>query len=377
MPRRSPRTRVDRGIYRDALGYEVVARVGRRTKAKRFPLTTSHAAMRDWQDATRQTLRKGAKSPRGPLVTLADDIKAYLRRIPAGESKANRTILLAHWDGAFGTLPTLELSRAMVVQQLHTWRATHAASTCNHRLSELRRLLETQYPDAETWATSRITRFREPQGEVRDIPVELLDTLIASMPRSKSKARLWVFAATGIPPARLRRLKREHVDLADGTVYLESRRKGAGTPGRRFPFSAEARAAFEELIAVHAFGSFATESMAVVWTHALTRENKARAKRKERPLPHIRMYDIRHAFGSRLYRLTGDIRAVAEIMDISIETALRYTRAAVPQALRSAVAALDRDRIREARPAASKSEVRRPGRLLSVAPLRGTRKNKA
>lgn len=344
MPKdRGARTRVADGIYRDATGYEVAARAARQARWKRFPLDTDLKTMRAWQDDTRSALRK--VSPIGGGRRLRDCVADYLGRLPAGPSKTNRAILLAHWVEAFGDRPALSLTRGEIVRQLEVWRATKAASTCNHRLSELRRLYRVEFADRETWPTDQVRRQREPKGEARDIPLAVLDALIASMPESKSKARLALFAATGIPPARIKRLRPEHIDLVDGTLYLEGRQKGAGTLGRRFPLSAAAQHAVRDFLRARAFGDFRTTGLAGVWRHAIDRTNRRLTAAHQPTLPAMRMYDIRHAFGARLYALTGDIRAVAELMDITIETALRYTRAAVPQALRNVVAALDRARM--------------------------------
>lgn len=344
MPKdRGTRTRVAAGIYRDATGYEVAARVARQARWKRFPPDTELRAMRAWQDDTRSALRK--TTPTGAGRRLRDCVADYLGRQPAGPSKTNRAILLAHWVEVCGDRAALSLTRGEIVRQLEVWRATKAASTCNHRLSELRRLYRVEFAERETWPTDKVRRQREPKGEARDIPLAVLDALIASMPESKSKARLALFAATGIPPARIKRLQPEHLDLVDGTLYLEGRQKGAGTLGRRFPLSAAAQIAVRDFMRARAFGDFRTTGLNGVWQHAIARTNRALTKAEQPTLPPMRMYDIRHAFGARLYTLTGDIRAVAELMDITIETALRYTRAAVPQALRNVVAALDRARL--------------------------------
>jgi integrase len=46
--------------------------------------------------------------------------------------------------------------------------------------------------------------------------------------------------------------------------------------------------------------------------------------------PNCRPYDLRHSFGDELYRVTGDLGAVGEILQhASLETTKRYTARAV------------------------------------------------
>src|SRR5262249_41512081 len=57
----------------------------------------------------------------------------------------------------------------------------------------------------------------------------------------------------------------------------------------------------------------------------------------------MRPYDLRHSFGTMLYKLTGDIHAVGALMvHASQKTTARYTLAAVPQRLRLAVGKFNR-----------------------------------
>ena len=55
--------------------------------------------------------------------------------------------------------------------------------------------------------------------------------------------------------------------------------------------------------------------------------------------PRCKPYDLRHSFASEMYRLTGDIRAVAELLQhADMETTKRYTKGAVSERVTAAIA---------------------------------------
>lgn len=335
--------RVAPGIYQTPTGYRARVSVGPRraaqTREKRFPLDTELRAMKAWQTLARADLL--ATQPAAARSgTLAAEVDAYLATLTGG-TRADAARLLAHWTARFGDRPALSLTRRELAQQLDAWRQTRAAATCNHRLSRLHSCYRARFPDQDTWPTSGVRGYREPAGEVREIPAATWRALLKAMAPSRAKACLEVFAETGIPPARLRRLRPEHLDLAGRTVYLEARRKGAGTLGRRFPLTAAAVRAFKAFVVADAWGGVTAVTMHLVFQRAVRRVNTARTAKGLSPVPPLRMYDLRHTFGARAYRLTGDVRAVAELLDVTVETALRYTRAAVPETMSKVIAALD------------------------------------
>lgn len=325
--------RAGEGIARQPDGsYRVRVSVGPRghvlTAHRRFPPHTSRRLMRDWQTGARARLLD-----RLPDVaisgTLAADVAAYLAAVPVAEREGRR-ILLEHWTAAYGSRPTLSLTATDVRRQLDTWRTTKAASTCNHRLSALAGLFAARYPESPA-PTQGQRRYREPSGVVPTWTLADVRAVLEHMPESPATYHLAVFAETGIPPIRIGRVTPADLDLKGRTVYLEGRRKGRGTPGRRFPLSAAAVTAWEDFDAARAYGRVPKNTLMLAWVKAC----KA-AKR----VP-CRVYDLRHIFGAEAYRRCRDIRAVAELMDITIQTALRYTRGAVSDVLAAAVTALD------------------------------------
>jgi integrase len=170
---------------------------------------------------------------------------------------------------------------------------------------------------------------------------------------SELKIRLTIMAWTGIPPIQLERLRPRDVDFVQGRMYLQPRRKGKGSPGAWVALLPDAIDAFREYARVGLWGrSFSRSSMAKSWKGAIKRvtadlEREA-AKTNDRTVvdtfrdaipPRCRPYDLRHTFATEAYRVTGDLRAVAELLQhANLETTKRYTGGAVSERVTSAIA---------------------------------------
>jgi integrase len=359
VPRnRGPRVRVAPGIYRDDRGYAACVQVGTsphaRTKEKRFPFGANFAVIRDWQALTRKQLRAKQPLRRAARGTLAGDVEAYLATVTAMPSWGSRRSDLRAWLPRFGDRSRLELATAELNAQLHEWReADVAAVTCNHRRQALIALFDALDADGDLPNPARDTDHQRPPAlEARDIDAETRKQLLRAMYPGKARALWWVMSATGLPPARIRLLRAEDVDLEARTVFILGRQKGQGTVSRTLPLTEEGVRAFGEYARQRAFatvdaergalqlGGVAKATLFRVFSRALEALNTVRARAGRPPLQ-LRPYDARHAFGATVYRQTGDLRAAAELLDVTLETAMRYTMGAVPDRLRSVVATLD------------------------------------
>jgi len=343
---RGTRTRVAPGIYRDDIGYAAVVVVGsggqRQQREHRFPAATAMLKMRAWQDTTRATLRaRVAIAVPHTTGTLRADVSRYLPLVAHMVSAADRARELGHWVAARGNDRTTDLTEADLRQVHQAWAAA-PASTQNHRRNALIQLYAALYPTLPNPAR-RLPHRREAKGDARNMRPEDVRDIFAAMPRSATRARLMVMAATGLPQARLRRVRPEDLDLPAKTMRLEGRRKGAGTAGRVFPLTQAAVEAWTEFLACDAFGAFANLSLSISFRRGITAANRARraADPKARLIPDAIPYQLRHTFGTEMTKLT-DTRIVAELLDCSPETALRYTRGAVDTRMADAVAAADR-----------------------------------
>lgn len=344
MPR-GKRTRIAPGLYQDDLGFAGVAHAGGRRRERRFPAGTALKTMRAWQDDTRRELREAAADTAAalPAGTLAADVATALLQVPASQ-RAELRYLVGHWLAALGHRARASLTPADLRAVEATW-TTAAPSSVRHRrraLTTVWRLLDG--PDADC-PVARLPRIRQRLPAIRAIDFALAEHVIAGLPdrgrprkgealtsrdRSKSRARLRVMLYTGLPPATLRRIRPQDVELERGVVVVPPRRKGAGAPAAVLPLLPQAIEAFRDWLRVGAWGAFSSHSLAKTFRRAVRR---ARLTRPEIPAD-LRVYDLRHSFLSMMLEATGDLAAVRELgQHASVQTTLRYTqRAASPRA---------------------------------------------
>ena len=114
---------------------------------------------------------------------------------------------------------------------------------------------------------------------------------------SAAKVRCRVLAFTGLQPNDLMRYRTEHWDRTTQTPVVLM---GKGGRKRTIPLSAPAAEALADLEELGALGPF---SMSTVW-----RAFKRAAERMG--LRGVRPYDLRHSYGTSLYRIAGDTRLV-------------------------------------------------------------------
>jgi site-specific recombinase XerC len=369
MPKkRGKRKRVAEGVYQDALGYECVVAVGsgntRRQKAKRFPRGTGMREMTDWQDRTRGLLRK--KAPKVTTGTLAQWTRDYLKGKTGMPSYEARRADAEAWLPGFGDREPSSLTKNELQQQMNTWHeAGVAGSTLNHRKTALSAVLAEFLDEDERNPAKAITRYPEADIEPRAIAPAIIDEILKAMPPSKSRAMLKVMAATGHPFERQRKLAPAHVQLEHRRVFLVSRKKGKGTAGRWYALTDDGVKAYQEFIDQQAWGGARRASLYVCFLRGHAAANRRRALVNAPLIPPIRPYDLRHSFGTEAYRREGDIRAVAELLDCTVETALRYTLGAVPARMQAVVDALNQP----------EPKVRKPrSKMKRMAPQDGTAK---
>jgi site-specific recombinase XerC len=365
------------GIHRDGDRLVATVRHGsartgdqRRTRQV-FPLGYDLDKIRAWQlSAKRDFLLEAPPAPgRG---TLAGDIRTLLEQhIPEGRYREDLRALLAHWAASpLGNRARMMITRADVIAQRKRWlEAGHAINSCNKRLSALRVLYHTldaaidgAVPPSPADA---VTYLKEPKPEPRAIPMPVVECILDALPDqgraergqdrptvSHTKLRLRVFAWTGAAPATIARVTRRHLDLVSGQIYLTPRRKGAGAAGSWQPLLPQAVEALRDWLDAGLLGTKGSaSSMGKTWRVwiklAIEKARQVATETGDRSLldalvalpPNCRPYDLRHSFGDELYRVTGDIRAVGEILQhASLETTKRYTARAVSDRVATAFA---------------------------------------
>lgn len=372
MGRKGKRRRIAPGIYADGSGFAATVKVGDSLqREKRFTpsgdLSADLRKMQRWQLRTRATLLS-TQPTRPASDTLAAAVPRFLATIPAG-STARRDYekLLATWIASpIGLRPRQDIRRSDVLTQLSTWEADgYSAGTLNHRLRALRKLYDVLDSDDEDAINpcGKIQKRSEPEPEERGTSYELLEGILACLPDvgyaprfgerprvSKTKARLRVMAWTGLPPALIRQIRKEHIHWTEKVLDVMPRRKGKGVKARRLPLLDEAIDALRAFDAANAYGSYSNAAPWEAWRRAKRRYLEHRRASDTPPatvdavaqvLATLRPYDLRHSFAAMVYEATGRQDAVKDLlMHGSLQTSERYIRRAVAPVSRAALDAV-------------------------------------
>jgi integrase len=172
---------------------------------------------------------------------------------------------------------------------------------------------------------------KPPELEPRALDVALVRQALAQLPRSKTKARLIVMAYTGLRPEEVRRIeRRDWSPRAPRQMFVRTAKGGMRVV---HPLTRAGAAAMRYFVARDAFGPFTAAPLERWWKAAV----KAVA-----PDLDSTPYDLRHTYGTELYRATRDIKATqAGLRQKSVSMTMRYVQAAVAPVLADGTRALD------------------------------------
>jgi len=323
-------------------GFRASIRIRGVLHQQRFRADTPPTTIKRWLLAVEMRYRKPGSRKTGRFE---DDARAYLETVKAMPTYTQREQHIEEWIAVFGQQRRDSIQSDQIAAQLHTWRSTPrditkrggkvvtvtlSAAAVNKRRTALMHLFSTLDGKAERNPVRDTPRFAEPAPTPRGLPFDALAAIFAVMPASKSKARLMVMAYTGIPPAQIRLIQLGDVDSTRGTVAVAGRKKGRGTAGRIVPLIPQAIDAFNLMAREDAWGPFTQAPLARAFSRAC---KAAKVPGKLRP------YDLRHSFGTEVYRRSGDIRATQILLDHSTERlSHRYTVAAQDSRVQAAVA---------------------------------------
>jgi integrase len=353
---RGPRHRIGVGVYKDAIGLSATVKVNGRQRERRFKADTAPETIATWQRRMRAKIELGQDAPAPAERTLAEDIDAYLTRLPdTGTTLRNATTDLGAWSALYGAEARAALTSQVIDAQLAAWRkAGVAASTCNHRRQALSSLWQALDGRSAPNPVKDVPKRPEPRSAPRGLPWPVLRRILGRV-KGKTRARLFVLAHTGWPHAVLARLEPRdcHLSATPPHVIIRSRQKGAGVAGRALPISPQAARALTRLAAAKAWGEFSRHSMHAAFKRAAAKAkaswDRAAARRAKRrgiapppwpAPPNVHPYDLRRSLLTDVYRATGDLQAVAEIgLHASLSTTMKYIGAAVNERARLALAA--------------------------------------
>lgn len=372
MARRGNRTNLGSGLWADEGGLSATVKVGNLPqREKRFKrsddLDADIRKMQRWQLHTRAELL-GDQPTKASRDSLTASVPRFLATMPAGSSaRRDYEKLLATWCAtSIGEMPRHLIRRATVLTQLAAWETEgYAPGTLNHRVRALRKLFDVLDAEDEYAINpcAKISKYTEAEplerGATYDILEGILDCIpdvgFAAKPGSKrpklnkSKIRLRLMAWTGLPPAQIRRIRREHIRWQDKELDVMPRRKGKGVKTRRLPLLEEAVAALRDLDAAGAYGGFSNAAPWTAWQRAKRRYLEQAEKTLKgaqydelaRVVTPLRPYDLRHSFAAMVYETTKNQYAVKDLLlHGSLQTSERYIKRAVIKVSQSAIAAV-------------------------------------
>ena len=307
------RVRVAEGIYKDRHGLAATVKVNGVQREIRFPPGTPLKTIRAKRDELRASLRT---LPAGARHTLADDAERYLDQVTGnliGSAERRRDVEV--WLPRFGHLRTLTLAEhlAPLNAQLHEWRRTRAASTCNHRRHALMHMVRLLYGRRAAIDLEDLVRFPLPLPRPRWVDRAHIEAVLQRLaPDTRTSARLRLMHWTGMRPSQMGRLAREDFHLSDAVPYVNVPR-GKGGRLAAIPLVDDALDAVRDFMAADAFGPWSTQSA-----------NKAIqiAARKAGREP-FTVYQIRHSFATWLRHAGADL---ADIQDLYGHTDAATTR---------------------------------------------------
>ena len=333
------------GIRRKRSGWQAFIWVDGKFYSKQFPIETPVAEMKAWREA--QLEEHGHIPP--PRGTFAADVDAYLARpeIAGRRYVQQLRLLLDRWLERLGR----DRARASITQDevegaIQWWlKSGLAPATVYHRRTALLSLFMALDGPESVNPVRGTTRPKPWRPADRSVPFETLQRIVDAMPdgrssrrpiapRSLAKLRVRVLLHTGMPPGELCKLEAAHFNREEGAIRMPWRDKGQGRPGYKLPLSPEGLAAVTALDAVQGWGWFAV--------NALSCSFKRAARRVLGFSTPVRLYDLRHSYGTDLYRHLRDIATVGRLMGHVEGSAMtaQYARGAHEEVDRAALKAL-------------------------------------
>lgn len=326
--------RLPRGITKRKEGWRIFVQVDGRIFTKRFKPSTPQSLVETALIRARQRMPAGRQSL--AEGTLAADVQRYLAAyFRDGAGKDERARHLRLWTEAIGAdVWRSDVTREDVSRILHGWRSAGlAADTCNKRRAALLAFYNGLEGKGGTNPVRDVPKFRAAAPLPRGLTYKQIVKALKKLPKCRTRARLKVMAFTGARPIQVRRLSPDDWDEQAQTLILHATEKGHGTKPHCVPLSAQAQAALREFENTDAWGSFSLAPMGRMW--------KAAVKAAGITEP-VRVYDLRHSFGTAIYRSTGDLRITKELLGhASFAMTERYTLSAIPDRQRVAIAAFE------------------------------------
>lgn len=338
--------RLPKGITKRPAGWRISVRVHGALYQRSFKPSTAQSTVEAELLKERQKRRRPTEEkPPREAGTLEADIARYLVDHFAGRpGLAERTRHLALWTDALGKdTARSAITRDDVARVLNRWRAQGlGADTCNKRRTALLALYHALDGKGGSNPVREIKKFRPPDPLPRGVAYGLIEKALAQFPPCRTRARLAVMAYTGLRQGQVMQLAPDDWDTRRKILVVRGTSKGRGTKPYVIPLSPAATAALVEFDTADAWGRFSWGPMARMWKEAwiaaTTKRKRIDLRGQCAGLPAPVPYDLRHSFGTEIYRKTGDLKATKELLGhSSIKMTERYMLAAVSERRQRAI----------------------------------------
>jgi integrase len=386
------------GIRRErGRGFIVEVRVRPYPRArKRYPLGTPIEVMEAWRLAELEKLTKARReraqaTPADPFTTAARreadtntfkaDVELYLEEKidpslhPCTKTQFSRWLRQAAAT-ELGRYPRHLITGAMWTKLVAQWERTGVPSNEVHggrrrivapgplavdTVHKIRTCFIGFYttmdvglglPNPARLIPRRQTSDPEVRGIAMAQALQILDHVGRSGQPNRTAARLTLMCVLGLRPVEIMRI-RPATDWHRATNQLTVR-TAKGGKARTLPLGERAAAALELLDRLKGWGTFTSAPAARMFHDAVVAA-------KLTALEPLRPYDLRHTFGTELYRQTKDIKATGAAMGHkNLAQTERYVEASVSETVASAFTALEASMPKAAKPK------RRRGKLRAV-----------
>jgi integrase len=323
--------RLPKGLTQTTKGWRISLGPGGSLFTKRFPPSMPQDRIEAELVKARSRMKAGRAGLSG---TFGGDCTRYLTDYYTGKpGYAERKRHLDLWQDALGALTwRADITKDDIARTLNAWKAAGlAADTCNKRRTALLALYHALDGRGGSNPVRDIPKFRSPDPLPRGLPYVQIEKALRKLPKCKTQARLRLMAYTGLRHSQIMRLTPDCWNTRHKSLLVPGTAKGRGTKPYVLPLSERATAALHAFDEQDAWGAFTWAPMARMWKEAATK-----AKLPPGTVP----YDLRHSFGTMIYRTTGDLKVTKELMGHSaLRMTERYTLAAVPSRTKQAIRA--------------------------------------
>lgn len=325
---------IETGIYRTPWGYRAQVEVsGLPPAVKNFGPDTPLKDMREWRETRRKELRAQLKkeTPAPPAAkSLAEGLADYLPQKAAMPTLAQREEHMALWIAALGGANRLRdtVTSAEIRAILQGWRVAGSlkgkalsANTCNKRRTALMDYYTILNGRAGANPVRDVDKFTPDDALPRGRDPHVIDTALKAAPLCRGRACARVLLWTGMRPCELAAAEPEDLDFPRNTLLIRTA-KGGRT--RLIDLTTQAVSAWKEFDRLDGW-------------HAVPQTAPLNRSLKKWTGTTMRVYDLRHTYGTELVRKGVDIVVIAAMMGHStLDLTRRYTLAAVPARVKAA-----------------------------------------